>query len=257
MIENALKARLASGQLAYGVLSPNYDTFVVEVLAQLGFDHYIFDCEHGPGGPMQALEVVRACETVGITPLARVRSTDPKLILQFLDAGVMGIMMPGIVTAGEVEQLVEAVRYPPVGKRGIAPVRANNYLLGSMGQADYIQMANEQIMILPQIETKSALDNLESIVDVQGVDGFIVGPRDLSMALGFRDGPNHDEVRSTVYRIFDIVREAGLPVGTTAVNGQEAKQWADHGAQIILPSINGLLRAGSTAFWQGAKANEE
>src|ERR687884_521189 len=82
MRENSVKAKLRSGQPVYGVLTPIYDPAVVEVIGRLGFDLYIMDCEHGVGGPMQAENLVRACETAGLTPMARVRSTDPKLILQ-------------------------------------------------------------------------------------------------------------------------------------------------------------------------------
>src|SRR5690348_12749059 len=126
MIENAVKSKLKKGEPVYGMLTPVYDPLVVEVVGRLGFDLYMVDCEHGAGGPVEVEHLARACELVGMTPLARVRSIDPKLILQFLDAGVMGVMMPGIQNADDVQRLVEAVKYPPVGRRGIAPVRAND-----------------------------------------------------------------------------------------------------------------------------------
>lgn len=253
MKENIVKTKLRNGEVTYGLLSPNYDPGIVEMLGHLGFDFYMLDCEHGPGSPQEAEVVVRACETVNITPLARIRSADPKLILQFLDLGVMGVMMPGVANANDVRRLVEAVKYPPLGKRGIAPVRANDYLLGSTPQNEYIDFANEQTLVLPQIELVEAVNNLDSIVQVEGVDGFIVGPRDLSLSMGFRDGPAHDEVRQMLYSIFDRVRAAGLFVGTVAANGEDARDLAEHGAQIIMPSILGLLRVGSAAFWRGAK----
>src|SRR5205085_8076775 len=96
MKEDAVKTKLNSGQSVYGLLSPIYDPQVVEVLAHLGFECYMLDCEHGAGSAIEAESFVRTCEAVGITPLARIRSTDAKLILQFLDAGIMGVMMPGI-----------------------------------------------------------------------------------------------------------------------------------------------------------------
>jgi 4-hydroxy-2-oxoheptanedioate aldolase len=253
MRENAVKARLKKGDTAYGILSPIYDPAIVEVAGHLGFDPYILDCEHGAAGPIEAEHFVRACETVGVTPMARVRSTDPKLILQFVDSGVMGVMMPGVLDAGDVARLVEAVKYPPQGRRGIAPVRANDYLLGSMSQGDYVPFANAQTMILPQIETAEALRNLDSLLRVPGVDGFIVGPRDLSMSLGFPDGPAHDEVRQVIHDIFTQVRAAGLLVGTVASTGEDARALVERGGRIILASINGLMRQGANAFFSSAR----
>ncbi|MFL5732745.1 MAG: HpcH/HpaI aldolase family protein [Chloroflexia bacterium] len=254
MIENVVKGKLKSGEPVYGMLTAVYDPMVVEVVGRLGFDLYMVDCEHGVGGPIQAEHLARACETVGMTPMARVRSTDPKLILQFLDVGIMGVMMPGIRDADDVKRLVEAVKYPPVGRRGIAPVRANDYLLGPMPQAEYVSFSNEQIMVLPQIELVEAVKNLDSLVRVEGVDGFIVGPRDLSMSMGFYDGPAHDEVRSQMDAIFQTVIGAGLIVGTTAQTGEEASDLVRRGARIILGSVNGLLKLGAGAFLKEARS---
>jgi 4-hydroxy-2-oxoheptanedioate aldolase len=248
MKENHVKTKLKRGEVVYGLLTPHYDPSIVETLGHLGFEVYFLDCEHGAGGPQQAEDVARACETVGMVPMARVRSADPKLVLQFLDAGVMGVMLPGVLDAGDVRRLVEAVKYPPQGRRGIAPVRANDYLLGSMSQAEYVSFANSQTLVIPQIETMEAVKNLDSLLDVEGVDGYFVGPRDLSMSMGFSDGPAHDEVRSLIDDIFRRVRGAGLITGTVAFSGEDARSRVESGAQLILNSVNSLLRVGAAAF---------
>ncbi|MDQ5825102.1 MAG: aldolase/citrate lyase family protein [Chloroflexota bacterium] len=255
MRENALKSKMRNGESVFGLLSPNYDSGIVEMLGLLGFDFYMLDCEHGAGGPQQAEQVIRACETVGITPLARIRSADPKLVLQFMDLGLMGVMMPSVTDADDVRRLVEAVKYPPLGKRGIAPVRANDYLLGPMQQEEYLRFANEQTLVLPQIETMEAVNNLDSLLHVEGVDGFIVGPRDLSLSMGFTDGPAHPEVREMVDSLFATVRAAGLVVGTTAATGEDARSLVDRGANIVLASIHGLLRVGSGAFFKAVRGS--
>lgn len=248
--ENVLKAKLKRGEATFGLLTPIYDPQVVELTGHLGFDCYMLDCEHGAGGPAQAEHLARACDTVGLTPLARVRSTDAKLILQFLDAGIMGVMLPGVRDADDVKRLVEAVKYPPEGRRGIGPVRANDYLLGPMPQAEYVRFANEQTLALPQIETVEAVRNLDSLLGVEGVDGYFVGPRDLSMAMGFADGPAHDEVRSVINDVFEKVLRAGLVAGTVASTGEEAAALASRGVQIILTSIGSLLKVGAGAFFK-------
>lgn len=250
MKENLTKIKLKNGQPVFGLLTPIYDPAVVEVIGNLGFDCYFLDCEHGTGGPLQAEQFVRACETVNMTPFARVRSADPKLVLQFMDAGIMGLMLPEVRGVDDVKRLVEAVKYPPLGKRGIAPVRANDYLLGSMSQGEYVTFANEQTLILPQIETMEAVNSLDALVKVEGVDGFIVGPRDLSMSMGFPDGPAHEEVRDMVDRIFGAVRAEGLLVGTVAGTGEDAKDLVDRGANIVLGSINGLLKVAAKSFFE-------
>jgi 4-hydroxy-2-oxoheptanedioate aldolase len=250
MRENILKSKLKNGETIYGVLTPIYDPAIVEIVGHLGFDLYMVDCEHGAGTPIQVEHLVRACETVGLVPLARVRSTDLKLLLQFMDTGLMGVMMPGVMTADDVKRLVEAIKYPPLGRRGIAPVRANDYLLGKLSQAEFVPFSNEQTMVLPQIETMEAVRNLGSLLRVEGVDGFIVGPRDLSMAMGFYDGPaGHPEVRSLITDLFQTVRSAGLYVGTVASTSQDVTDLTDQGARIILGSINSLLKLGAASFF--------
>lgn len=249
MKENAVKTKLRRGEPVFGLLSPIYDPQVVEIVAHLGFECYMLDCEHGAGGPVEAEGFVRTCEAAGITPLARIRSTDAKLILQFLDAGVMGVMMPGIRDIADVELLVEAVKYPPVGRRGMGPVRANGYLLGPMKADEYLRFANEQILVLPQIELAEAVQNLDRLLKVEGVDGYFVGPRDLSISLGFYDGPGHDEVRLVIDDVFRRVQSAGLMTGTVAAAGEDARSLVERGVGLILTSPNNLLRVGAAAFF--------
>jgi 4-hydroxy-2-oxoheptanedioate aldolase len=251
MRESPLRAKLRAGRPVVGLLSPNTEAALVETLGLLGFDFYMLDTEHGPEGPDEAAHVVRACECAGIAPLARVRSLDPKLILQFLDAGTEGVMLPGVRGPEEVRQLVDAMKYPPIGRRGIAAVRANDWLLGPRPQADWVRHANETTLVLPQIETREAMEALPDLVKVPGVDGFIIGPRDLSMAMGFPDGPAHAEVEQAIDRITRTVLDAGLLVGTVAPTAERAKALLAKGHRILLHSVNGLLKAGAEAYFRG------
>jgi 4-hydroxy-2-oxoheptanedioate aldolase len=251
--ENRVKAKLKQGEPVFGLLTPVTDPQIVELIALIGFDCYMLDCEHGPGGPSQAEVFVRTCEAAGITPLARVPSADPKLVLQFLDAGIIGVMLPGVRNAADVEPLVEAVRYPPQGRRGMAPVRANDYLLGAMRAEEYVQFANKQILIVPQIELLEAVENLDALLKVEGVDGYFVGPRDLSMSMGFYDGPGHPEVQTVIADVFKRVQAAGLITGTVAFSGQDARALVDQGVGLILTSPNSLLKHGADAFFGGIR----
>lgn len=248
MIENRLKKRIREGKASYGVISPTTDPVVCEYLGYGGLDFYIIDGEHGAINAPEAVHMVRACEASGITPLARIRSNDEKLILQFLDAGVMGVMMPGTDTPDDCRRLVDAVKYPPLGRRGLGPVRAADYMAGRHAQAEYVAFANEQTLVLPMIETMACLSRLKEMVTVEGVDGFILGPRDLALSMGFLDGPAHPEVSSAIDRAMDIVVSAGKAFGTVAATADQARQLTDKGATLLLNSVQGLLAQSVKAF---------
>jgi 4-hydroxy-2-oxoheptanedioate aldolase len=254
MRENTVKTRLQQGLPVLGVLSNSSDPTVAELCGFSGLDFYMIDGEHSPVTTSQVQEIVRACEVSNITPLARIRSNDPKLILQYLDAGVMGVMMPGIRTAAEVEAFVRAVKYPPLGNRGLGPVRSAEYLLGSMNQGEYVAFANEQTLVLPQIEDKEAVENLDEILQVGGVDGFVIGPRDLAMSMGYHDGPGHEEVKRTIGSVVEKIRAAGLVVGTTAASGDQARALVDRGVLFCLNSFAGLLKSAAGEFMKGRAA---
>ncbi|MFZ4428641.1 MAG: HpcH/HpaI aldolase family protein [Saprospiraceae bacterium] len=248
MYDNRVKAKMRSGNPVYGVISPTTDPVICEYLGWAGLDFYMIDGEHGPIGPAEAANLVRACELSGTVPLARVRSLDEKLILQFLDAGVMGIMMPGVQTMADIESLVKAVRYPPIGNRGVGPVRAANYMMGPLNQKDYVALANREILILPQVEDLHAVENLREMAAHPEVDGFIIGPRDLAMSMGYLDGPNHPEVQEVIQEIFKVVLESGKLVGTVAGTADQARALVAKGATMILNSVQGLLSSGVNTF---------
>ena len=244
---NNLKQRLAYKKPCYGVISPTTDPTICEYLGLAGLDFYMIDGEHGAISVSDITNMVRACEVVGCTPLARVGDLNDKLILQYLDAGVMGIMMPGVQTVKQAEQLVQAMKYPPLGNRGLGPVRAADYMM-KMPQKEYVHFANEQVLVLPQIEDTEGVKNLKKMAQVDGVDGFIIGPRDLAMSMGFYDGPAHPEVEKMMDKIFDIVLGAGKLIGTVAGTAEQAKVLTGKGATIILNSVQGLLVSSAKGF---------
>ncbi len=253
MKRTSLRDRLKAGGPLFGLLSSDTDGNLVETVGLLGFDFYILDTEHGAAGPREAEDFVRACEIAGMAPLVRPRGPDPKLILQYLDAGMEGIMLPGVRSVDDVRQLVAAVKYPPKGLRGIAPVRANRWLLGGETQAEWVGRANATTLVLPQIETLEAMERLGELVRVSGVDGFIIGPRDLALAMGFSDGPSHPEVEAAIERITKTVLDAGLLIGTVASTGERAKALVARGHRLILHSVSALLKTGAEAFFRAAR----
>ncbi len=248
MLSNAARQKLQQKQPMLGVLSPTTDPILCEYLGFAGFDLYMIDGEHGAITLSEVSQLVRACDVVGIPCLARIRSIDEKLILQYLDAGVCGVMMPGVKTADDVRRLVQAIKYPPMGERGLGPVRAADYLMGKMNQGEYVAYANETTLVLPQIEDLECVKNLDEILQVAGVDGFIIGPRDLAMSMGYYDGPNHPEVKAMMADIMARVLAAGKHVGTVAATAEQAKDLMAQGATIVLNSVQGLLAASAKNF---------
>jgi len=254
MTPQPLNERLKSREAVHGLLSPDADPALVETLGLLGFDLYIFDTEHGSAGPREAEGVVRACEAVGMAPLVRPRSLDPKLILQFLDAGMAGVMLPGVRSADDVRELVAAVKYPPAGRRGIGPVRANRWLLSGESQDAWVARSNAETLVLPQVETREALERVEELAAVPGLDGFIVGPRDLSLALGYADGPSHPEVEQAIDRVAAVARAHGLVAGTVASSGARARELLDRDVTLLLHSVTALLGNGAAAYFAALEA---
>lgn len=248
MKENKLKKRIESGKVGFGVISPTTDPVICEYVGLNNYDFYMIDGEHGGISISDVTNMVRACELRDCTPLARIRSVDPKLILQYMDAGVMGVMMPTIDTVEDVKILIEAIKYPPLGKRGLGPVRASDYMQGEMTQLEYVKFANEQTLVMPQIETLECVKNLKAMCDLDGVDGFIIGPRDLAMSMGYYDGPVHDEVKKMLDDIFTTILEAGKWFGTVAGTSEQAQVLMDKGASFILNSVQGLIKVRSKEF---------
>lgn len=246
MRENKTKTKLKQGQPVYGVLSSSPDPYLAELIGLVGFDYYMLDAEHGPLTPADAVNVARACDAVDMTPLVRVGQFDMKLVLQYLDAGMMGIMMPGLRTAVQIQKFVQGIKYPPDGNRGFGPGRSASYMLGTPAeQAAYIAQANEQILILPQFEEVGLLKLLPELTAVPGIDGFVIGPRDLAMSMGYADTANHPAVQQRIDDAVHIIRQAGLWVGITAGNQTAAQQQIVRGATIILTTVPVLIQAGT------------
>jgi 4-hydroxy-2-oxoheptanedioate aldolase len=248
MKENILRKRLLEKKASYGVISPTTDPTICEYIGLCGMDFYIMDAEHGALSISEVAHMIRACESAGITPLARINTLDEKVILQYFDAGCMGVMMPNTNTVDDCKKLVSFVKYFPKGKRGLGPVRSSDYMAGKLSQAEYIHFSNEQTLVFPMIETMECMQNLSEMVKVDGVDGFILGPRDLALSMGFVDGPNHDEVKKVINEAIEIVTKAGKVFGTVAATAEQAKDLTDNGVTLLLNSVQGLLTTSVKTF---------
>ncbi|MBI3455335.1 MAG: 2,4-dihydroxyhept-2-ene-1,7-dioic acid aldolase [Candidatus Rokubacteria bacterium] len=179
MRENTLKQIWARGEAVVNGWLSIPSAFSAEVMAHQGFDSLTVDMQHGVVDYQTAVTMLQAISTTPVIPLARVPWNDPAFLMKILDAGVYGVICPMINTRAEAEALVRTCKYPPRGYRSWGPVRASIY-----AGMDYGDHANAELLVIPMIETAQALENLDDILSVPGVDAIYVGPSDLSLALG-------------------------------------------------------------------------
>ena len=178
---NPLKRALAQGRPQIGLWSMLSSHLTVEVVAGAGFDFLVLDMEHAPNDLPMVHGQLQAMATGTAAPVVRPPWNDAVAFKRLLDVGVQCFLVPFVQDADEARRAVTATRYPPLGIRGVAvATRANRY--GRV--TDYLQRANEEICIHVQLETRTALANLESIAAVEGVDGLFVGPSDLAADMG-------------------------------------------------------------------------
>jgi 4-hydroxy-2-oxoheptanedioate aldolase len=241
---NKTKLKLKAGQPAFGVIATSDDPQLAELFGIAGFDYYMLDAEHGLLDPVQAVNVIRTCESTNMTPMVRIGPKDPKLVLQYLDAGMMGIMMPGLETIEEVKMLVDSMKYAPLGKRGLGFSRAS----GHNPSPDYINFSNEQTMVIIQFEDAKLLNVFPTLCMAEGLDACVIGPRDLSLNMGFPDGPNHPEVQAVIDDAIRVMKNTGIMAGITAGTRTDAEKQIARGATLILAAAQSLVLAASKSF---------
>jgi 4-hydroxy-2-oxoheptanedioate aldolase len=246
--KNHTKVKLKAGQPAYGVISTSDDPQLAELFGLAGFDYYMLDAEHGLMDAAQVVNVIRACERVNMTPLVRIGPKDPKLVLQYMDAGMMGAMMPGLESVDDVKMLIDAVKYAPVGKRGMGITRASAYAAVGDKAVEYINFTNEQTMVIPQFEDPGLIDRFEEMISLPEVDAVVIGPRDLSLNMGFPDGSNHPEVQEMIDRVIAVCKKMGVAAGITAGSRADSAKQVARGAMMILAAAQSVILSGSKEF---------
>ncbi len=200
---NKLKQRWAEGRGAINGWLAIPAGFSAEVMAQAGWDSLTVDMQHGVQDYLSVLACFQGMQPHGVTPMVRVPWNEPGIIGKVLDAGAMGVICPMVNSRAEAEAFVSACRYPPKGMRSFGPIRAGMY--GQAGPG-FTETANADIICMPMIETRKALDDLDAILDVPGVDAVYIGPSDLGLSLGLP--PKLDREEPEVLAIYQRIIEA-------------------------------------------------
>lgn len=248
MRENSLKAKIKAGKCALNGWVTIGSSYCAEVVAHQGYDSVVVDLQHGMIGFETAVAMFQAISTTSATPLVRVAKNDPALVMQALDAGAYGIICPLVSTAQEARDLVSFCRYPPAGIRSSGPARGLLY-----GGRDYLAKANDEILVIAQIETGGALQELDAICQIEGLDGLYVGPNDLANSLGVPanleppDGP----VADALVHVAERAKVFGKFVGTHAITSPGMKKRFAEGYRMLTPGHDvNLLTAASTQALQ-------
>lgn len=234
----------AGGQTIGAWLSSD-SSYSTEIMAHLGFDWLCIDQQHGLSDYSSMIPMLQAISTTETVPFVRVPWNDPATIMQALDAGAYGVVVPLVNNREEAERAVWACRYPPRGGRSSGPARAALY-----GGANYQAEADDQLACIVMIETAEALEKLDEILSTPGVDAAYIGPSDLAYALGLPPtGDNNDERHvQTVHEIYDACRRHGVAPGMHTASLEFTKRWLDHGFQMVtLGSDMGFMRSAATA----------
>ena len=249
---NEVKAKLRGGDAVVGSFCNLPSPEAVELLGWAGFDFVIIDAEHGPQSPEMVANMVRGAEASGTTPLVRVATNEPQNILRYLDTGAQGLQMPMVNGPTEAHRAVTAALYPPQGRRGLAGVRAAGFGLRE-SVADYAASANDEMLVIVQIETMEALVNRDAILSVPGIDVVFFGATDLSSSMGIPGQTRDERVINVIVEAGQAVMDAGLVAGTIVGTAEQAVEWQGRGFRYIAMNFASLAGRAMQAFVEGAR----
>jgi 4-hydroxy-2-oxoheptanedioate aldolase len=243
---NKLKARLKSGKACLNGWLAIPSGFSAEVMAQCGFDSVTVDMQHGVQDYQSMVQCFQAMDKYPITPLVRIPWNEPGIIGKVLDGGAWGIICPMVNTAAEAKALVSAALYPPKGKRSSGPIRASAY-----GEASpYQTFANDEVLVIPMIETREALDNIDEILAVPGISGIYIGPSDLGFSLGLKPVLDREEpdVLAIYEELLKSTAKRGLFAGIHNSTGAYAARMIAMGFKFVtLANDSGLMARAARA----------
>jgi 4-hydroxy-2-oxoheptanedioate aldolase len=243
---NSFKHAIAAGRLQIGLWSSLCSNIAAEIIADSGFDWILLDTEHSPNEIPDLLAQLQAVARGTASPIVRPAWNDAVLIKRCLDIGAQTLLLPYVQNAEEARRVIAATRYPPAGIRGVTGSgRAARY--GRV--TDYLKKADSEICVLVQVETGAALEQLEAIAKVDGVDGVFIGPSDLAASLGQIGNPAHPEVQRALEDAVKRLKALGKPAGILTPNEEEARRYIGWGYTFVAVGVDlGLLARGADAL---------
>jgi 4-hydroxy-2-oxoheptanedioate aldolase len=243
---NNFKRALKANRLQIGLWCSLSSHYATELVAGSGFDWILLDTEHSPNDLESVLQQLQAAAPYPTHPVVRVPWNDMVTIKRYLDIGAQSLLIPYVQNAEEAKAAVAYTRYPPAGVRGVAgATRATRF-----GRAkDYAKRAHEEICVLVQVETQTALDQLEKIAAVDGVDGVFIGPADLHASLGYVGETNNPKVMPVIDDAIRRIRKCGKAPGILTGVEADAKRWIECGGLFVAVGADtGVLARGTEAL---------
>ncbi len=240
---NRFKEALKGGRPQIGLWSSLSSNYTVEVVAGAGFDWLLLDMEHSPNDLESLLGQLQAAAPYPTHAVVRVPWNDMVSIKRVLDVGAQSLLVPYVSTADEAAAAVAYTRYPPEGMRGVAgTTRATRF--GRI--KDYARRAHEEICLLVQAETEAALQSIEAICDVEGIDGVFIGPADLHASLGYPGEIANAAVKPRIDQAIRRIRKAGKAPGILTSSESDARHWLECGALFVAVGADvGILARGA------------
>lgn len=254
MLERSLRSIWQRGDVVVNGWLHIGSSFSAEIMAHAGWDSLTIDLQHGPLSFLDALPMLQAISTTPTIPLARVSWNDPGPIMKMLDAGCYGIICPMINSRAEAEQFVQACRYPPHGYRSYGPTRVS-----LAAGTSYAATANDVVATIAMIETTQALENLDDILQVSGLDAVYIGPADLGQSMGLRPQVDSDEPRllEAIDTIIAAAQKHRVAAGIHTGSVAYAQRMIERGAQFVtVLSDARLMATAASAVTQALKARE-
>lgn len=245
-MSNEFRHKLRRRESLFGCWCSLASPVTTEILGLAGFDWLLLDAEHAPNDVLTLLPQLMALSQSMSAPVVRPPANEPVIIKRLLDIGFQNFLVPFVESAEQAQRAVSATRYPPEGIRGVAGMqRANRY--GTV--ANYFESANSNVTVLIQIETPNAVDAVDDICRVEGVDGIFIGPSDLAATLGHMGRPDAEVVQQAIRRVIASAQTAGIAVGILAPREEDARRYMGLGVSFIaVGSDQGMLRAASQAL---------
>tara|TARA_A100001037_G_scaffold153346_1_gene138466 strand:- start:882 stop:1655 length:774 start_codon:yes stop_codon:yes gene_type:complete len=237
---NTTKNKLSEGFPVFGPIINEYSPGMVEIFGALDYDFVMIDCEHGSMNVAQVENMVRASESFGITPIARIPDHNDATILRFLDRGVQGIIVPHVNTRSQAESISRAARYYPEGHRGVGGGRSHNYGVG-LSRSESTSGLNSNLLVIPMIEEVEAVQNVDEIASVEGVDILHVAPGDLAQSMG---NASVDEVRNVMDEVIPKIKTSGKWSGVGGNSPSDITRILDLinlGANFVTVGANAIL----------------
>lgn len=227
---NPFKQALKEGREQIGLWCSLCSNLADEVIAGSGFDWLLIDMEHAPTELTTLVGQLQAMAGGTAAPVIRPSWNDPVQIKRILDVGANNLLVPYIQNADEARAAVAATRYPPAGIRGVASIHRGNQFARDKA---YAQRSNSDICVIAQIETTTALDNLEAIAAVDGIDSLFIGPSDLAASLGHVGNPGHPDVRTVIEKTITRIKATGKPAAILTAVEADAKHWISCGCTVV------------------------